>query len=210
MVITSLPFFENVFKKKCRISEEYENSKQNAFAMKQCIEMQWVHKPNIYIHSTKLTFNYDCNGNNHWESQCKTEEFIVHSCRNKRVICLNLFNSWFIVVPAACRSRKKETWIVSQKKRTNGKGNQTPECDQCTWFLWYCWEMNAECPFPGTLSGVFSFLFSFFAQAYAQKIRFNSLAKGNEFPLNTNIDNSNSELKCHCNGDLAIKIAKLF
>lgn len=101
-------FLWKLFKKKCRISEENENSKQNAIAMKQCIEMQRVHKPNIYIQSTKLTFNYDCNGNNHWESQCKTEEFIVHSCRNKRVICLNLFNSWFIVVPAACRSRKKD------------------------------------------------------------------------------------------------------
>lgn len=105
-------FLWKLFQKKSGISEEYENSKQSAIAMKQCIEMQWVRKPNIYIHSTKLTFNYDCNGNNHWESQCKTEEFIVHSCRNKRVICLNLFNSWFIVVPAACQSRKK-TWIVS-------------------------------------------------------------------------------------------------
>lgn len=60
------------------------------------------------------------------KSQCKTEKFIVHSCRNKRVICLNLFNSWAIVIPATriAQQIKKHTHthtLASRKKENEAR-----------------------------------------------------------------------------------------
>lgn len=68
--------------------------------------MQWNHMSKIRICLTKATFNYDCKGNNYRESQCETEEFIVRSCCNKRVICLNLFQQ----LAHCCTCHKYKTW----------------------------------------------------------------------------------------------------
>lgn len=93
---------------------------------------------------SNVTFNYDCNGNNHWKSQCKTEEFIVHSCRNKRVICLNLFNSWVIVIPAVWVERERKKNVRAKKKERN---RNVINARLLWWYrLWYYWEMCSEWP----------------------------------------------------------------
>lgn len=140
-------------------------------------------------------------GNNHWESEseqntrrCKTEQFIVHSCRNKRVICLNLFNSWvmaIITLHKRCSGKKIESQIPKKQHTINAQ--EYGHCDD-TFF-----DIIEKCalsgPFPAKLFLPFSLLISIPLPCLVpsvclpsmrsnEKMRFNSLEKkGNLFPF---------------------------